>query len=194
MPKTLHTRAKPISRYFSLVMVSFKQEGVMGKIRTIYLIPIFGLIALCSIFAWAQKNSETEKGRISLAAIGVTPEQKTQIDAMWKLKLQKHRQAVTDLKTLNRYVKDTLMSEKEIRETLERFRLKRIEMQKKIDKAEEALIKSLSPRAQLHLTVFGILDNGLPRRTTKTQTDKEVGQKNNGVSTPVEQPPSNTLK
>ena len=166
----------------------------MAKTRTIYLIPILGCIALCSIFAWAQKNSETEKGRISLADIGVTPEQKTQIDAMWKLKLQKHRQAVKDLKTLNRYVKDTLMSEKEIRETLERFRAKRKEMQNQIDQAEDAIIKSLTPRAQLHLTVFGILDNGLPRRTTKTQTDKEIAQKNNGVSTPVEQPPSNTLK
>ena len=166
----------------------------MVKLRILYLIPIFGLITICSILAWGQKNSETEKERISLAEIGVTPEQKTQIDAMWKLKLQKHRQAVMDLKTLNRYVKDSLMSEKEIRETLERFRSKRIEMQNEIDKAEDALIKRLTPRAQLHLTVFGILDNGLPRRTTKTQSDKEVGQKNNGVSTPVEATPSNTLK
>ena len=166
----------------------------MGKIRKIYLIPILGCVALCSIFAWAQKNSENEKERISLAEIGVTPEQKTQIDAMWKLKLQKHRQAVKDLKTLNRYAKDTLMSEKDIRETLERIRAKRKKMQDQIDQAEEALIKSLAPRAQLHLTVFGILDNGLPRRTTKTQTNKEIGQKNNGVSTPVEQPSSNTLK
>ncbi|RKU26937.1 hypothetical protein C6497_12905 [Candidatus Poribacteria bacterium] len=166
----------------------------MMKKRNIYLIPILGCIALCSIFAWAQKNSETQQGRISLAEIGVTPEQKSQIDAMWKLKLQKHRQAVEDLKTLNRYVKDTLMSEKEIKETLEKVRSKRKEMQDKIDKAEETLIKHLSPRAQLHLTVFGILDNGLPRRTTRTQTNKKVEQKNSDNSTSVEQPLSNILK
>ncbi|MCG9127819.1 hypothetical protein JT359_09500 [Candidatus Poribacteria bacterium] len=166
----------------------------MGKTRNIYSILILGCIVFCSIFAWAQKNSQTEKEKVSLAEIGVTPEQKTQIDAMWKLKLQKHRKAVKDLKTLNRYVKDTLISEKEIRETLEKFRRERVELQGQIDKAEETLIKSLTPRAQLHLTVFGILDNGLPRRTTKTQAGKETGQKNSGLTTPVEQPQSNTSK
>lgn len=157
-------------------------------------VQILGCVLFCCVFASAQKNEEKVKAGISLADIGVTPEQTTQIDAMWKLKRQKHIQAVTDLKTLNRFVKDSLMNEKEIRQTLEKFRSERKEIQNQIDKAEEALILSLAPRAQLHLTVFGILDNGLPRRIQRTQEDKEEGQKNSDASTPVEQPPVNTSK
>ena len=157
-------------------------------------VQICGCVLLCCVFAVAQKNEDTVKEGITLADLGVTPKQKTQIDAMWKLKRQKHIQAVNDLKTLNRFVKDSLIGEKEIQETLKKYRTKRKEMQVQIDKAEEALIKTLSPRAQLHLTVLGILDNGLPRRTMKTQTDKEAGQKNNDAPTPAEQSQDKTLQ
>ena len=150
-------------------------------------VQIFGCVVLCCVFAVAQQNENTAKKGITLADLGITPEQKTQIDAMWKLKRQKHIQAAKDLKTLNRFVKDSLISEKEIQETLKKFRTKRKEMQDAVNKAEEALIETLSPRAQLHLTVLGILDNGLPRRTSRTQADKEAGQKNNDVPTPAEQ-------
>ncbi len=150
-------------------------------------VQICGCVMLCCVFAVAQKNEDPAKEGITLADLGVTPEQKTQIDAMWKLKRQKHTQAVKDLKTLNRFVKDSLIDEKEIQETLKKFRTKRKGMQDQIDKAEEALIKTLSPRAQLHLTVLGILDNGLPRRTMRTQADKAAGQKNNDAPTPAEQ-------
>lgn len=153
---------------------------------------ICGCVMFCCVFALAQKNEDTVKEGITLADLGVTPEQKTQINAMWKLKRQMHIQAVKDLKTLNRYVKDALISEKEIKETLKKFRTKRKKMHDEIDKAEEALIKTLSPRAQLHLTVLGILDNGLPRRMTRTQADKEAGQKNSDVPTPAKQPKDKT--
>ncbi len=164
----------------------------MRKMWIKRVVQICGCVVLCCVFAWAQKNEETVKEGITLADLGVTSEQKTQIDAMWKLKREKHIQAVKDLKTLNRFVKDSLISEKEIQETLKKNRTKRKEMQDKINKAEEALIEALSPRAQLHLTVLGILDNGLPRRTMRTQADKAAAQKNSDVPTPAEQSQNKT--
>ncbi len=153
---------------------------------------ICGCVVLFSILAWSQNNEEPVKEGITLADLGVTVEQKTQIDAMWKLKRQKHAQSVKDLKTFNRLVKDSLIGDKEIQETLKKVRTKRKAMQIQIDKAEEALIKTLSPRAQLHLTILGILDNGLPRRIVKNQEDKTEGQKNNDTPIPVEQPVERT--
>jgi len=164
-------------------ILSLCEEEIMKNKWHLRFIQIFGCIALCSILAWAQKDNEpikqdvTVSEGITLSDLGVTEEQKNQIEAMWKLKRQKHVQAVTDLKTFNRLIKDTLIGDKEIQETLKKIRLKRKTMHKQIEEAEEALIKTLSPRAQLHLTVLGILDNGLPRRTAKTTEKKEVGQK-----------------
>lgn len=172
---------KPIT-----VLLSLAKVEMMKKKWITRFIQICGFVALCSILAWAQKDSEPSKEGITLSDLGVTEEQKNQIEAMWKLKRQKHVQAVTDLKTFNRLVKDTLIGDKEIRETLKKVRLKRKTMQKQIDEAEEALIKTLSPRAQLHLTVLGILDNGLPRRMTKTSENKGVGQKNIDVPNPID--------
>ena len=159
----------------------------MTKLWTKRTIQICCGLLLCSLFVWAQKDDEPAKEGITLTDLGVTTEQKNQIDAMWKLKRQKHLQAVKDLKTLNRLVKDTLMSDEHIRETLKTIRTKRIELQKKIDKAEAELIKVIPPRAQLHLTVLGVLDNGLPRRTTKTQADKEGKEKGEDALTVPEQ-------
>ena len=150
-------------------------------------IQIIGCVLLCCIIAWAQKDEELVKEGITLTDLGVTAEQKTQIETMWKLKRQKHLEAVKDLKTLNRLVKDSLIGDEEIRKTLEEFRNERKELQKQIDKAETTLIKVLSPRAQLHLTVLGVLDNGLPRRIVKTQGGKEVPEKSKYVPTPTEQ-------
>ena len=150
-------------------------------------IQILGCVVLCSIFAWAQKDEELMKEGLTLTDLGVTAEQKTQIEAMWKLKRQKHLEAVKDLKTLNRLVKDSLIKDEEIRKTLEKFRDKRKELQKQIDKAEKEIIEILSPRAQLHLTVLGVLDNGLPRRIMKTQSDKATPKKNSNAPSPTEQ-------
>ncbi len=151
-------------------------------------IQILGCVVLCSIFAWAQKDEGLVKEGLTLTDLGVTAEQKTQIEAMWKLKRQKHLEAVKDLKTLNRLVKDSLIKDEEIRKTLEKFRTKRKELQKQIDKAEKEIIEVLSPRAQLHLTVLGVLDNGLPRRIVKTQSDKATPKKNSNVPSPTEHP------
>ena len=88
---------------------------------------------------------------------------------------------------MNRLIKDSLIKDEEIRKTLEKFRDKRKELQKQIDKAEQEIIEVLSPRAQLHLTVLGVLDNGLPRRIAKTQSDKAIPKKNSNAPSPTEQ-------
>ena len=111
----------------------------------------------CCVFAWAQKGEDTVKESLTLADLGVTSEQKIQINAMWKLKRQKHIQAIKDLKTVNRFVKDSLIGDDEIRETLEKFRTKRKEMQDQIDKAEKALTQTLSPTGTTSSDGFGYL-------------------------------------
>lgn len=127
-------------------------------------------VALCGVIAWAQKG-ENEQAR-TLADLGVTPEHQAQLKALWELKRQMEIQAVKDLKTLNRFAKDSLVTDAEIQETLDKFRAKRKETQARIDKTEEALIEILPTQAQLHLTLLGILDNGVPRKITKSQTSK----------------------
>lgn len=125
--------------------------------------------ALWGILAWAQKNGDTEKG-ITLADLGVKAAQKTQIEEMWELKRQKQIQALDAWKILNRLAKDSLAEEAQIQETLDLFRAKRKELQEQIAEIEEGLLQTLPTRAQLHLTLLGVLDNGLPPRTAKSQT------------------------
>ena len=148
---------------------------------------VFGMlicVALFGVIAWAQKNSnETQKG-VTLADLGVTETQKTEIEALWELKRQKQIAAVANLKTLNRLVKDSLVEDTEIQETLNAFRVKRQAMQKQIDEVEEGLVQTLPPRAQLHLTVLGVLDNGIPRKISRSQTSKQTGE---NPKSPVEQ-------
>ena len=127
-------------------------------------------VALCGVIAWAQKG-ENAQAR-TLADLGVTPEHQAQLKALWELKRQMEIQAVKDLKTLNRFAKDSLVTDAEIQETLDKFRAKRKETRARIDKTEEALIEILPTQAQLHLTLLGILDNGVPRKITKSQTSK----------------------
>ena len=134
-------------------------------------------VALFGVIAWAQKsNNEGEKG-VTLADLGVTEAQQNEIKALWELKRQKQIQAVANLKTLNRLVRDSLAEDTEIQETLDEFRMKRKEMQEGIDKIEEGLIQTLPSRAQLHLTVLGVLDNGIPRKMSKSQTSKKTDEK-----------------
>jgi hypothetical protein len=133
-------------------------------------------VAFFGVIAWAQKSSnESEKG-VTLADLGVTEVQQTEIKALWELKRQNQIQAVADLKTLNRLVRDSLAEDAEIQETLDVFRAKRKEMQERIDKIEEGLVQTLPPRAQLHLTVLGVLDNGIPRKMSRTQTSKKTNE------------------
>ncbi len=133
-------------------------------------------VALFGVIAWAQKGEHKNEQARTWADLGVTPEHQTQLKALWALKRQKEIQAVKDLKTLNRFAKDSLATDAEIQDTLEKFRVKRKETQGKIDKAEEALIEILPTQAQLHLTLLGILDNGVPRKITKPQTNKKTAE------------------
>lgn len=133
-------------------------------------------VALFSVIAWAQKNNNENQKGVTLADLGVTEAQKTQIEALWELKRQKQIQAVADLKTLNRLVRDSLAVDVEIQEKLDAFRAKRMEMQERIDEIEEELIQTLPTRAQLHLTVLGVLDNGIPRKMTRSQNDKKTDE------------------
>ena len=125
---------------------------------------------------WAQKTEEgTKKEGVTLEALGVTPEQKAQIKALWELKRQRHRQAIENLKLLNRLAKDKMASDDAVREVLKKFHQQRFAQEQKVKIAEENLIKSLPPRAQLHLTVLGVLDNGLPLRQFSAAPKKEDG-------------------
>ena len=100
-------------------------------------------VALFGVIAWAQKNNNENQKGVTLADLGVTEAQKTQIEALWELKRQKQIQAVTDLKTLNRLVKDSLAADAEIQEKLDAFRVKRKGIQERIDEVEEELIQTL---------------------------------------------------
>lgn len=135
-------------------------------------IGILVMLAACGVIAWAQKHSSTEKGT-TLADLGVTEEQKTQIKAMWELKRQKQIQAAKSLHTLNQLAKDSRVEDATIQKTLAEMRAKRQETQQQIEQAEEALTQTLPPRAQLHLTLLGVLDNGLPRRIVRQQPENK---------------------
>ena len=142
------------------------------QITVKHILGILICVLLCGVIAWAQKNDENKQGQ-TLADLGVTEAQQTQLKALWELKRQKRIQAVDDLKTLNRLAKDSLAEAAEIQETLDKFRAKRKEVQEQIEGIEEGLVQTLPTRAQLHLTLLGVLDNGIPRRTAKAQTNKE---------------------
>ena len=128
-------------------------------------------VVLCGVLAWAQKGSDENQKGITLVDLGVTEEQKVQLEELWDMKRQKDIQAINDLKTLNRLAKDSLVEDAEIQETLDKFRAKRKEMRGQIEASEEELIQTLPTQAQLHLTLMGVLDNGIPRRTKKAQTN-----------------------
>ena len=139
----------------------------MKKLWLSLVLSLLILMTLFGFFAQAQKRNKdtTNANGITLTDLGVTDAQKTKLKALWELKRQKHIQSVKDLKTLNRLAKDSVASTTEIRETLNKFRHARRKQEQDIEVAEDELIKTLPPRAQLHLTILGILDNGLtPRR------------------------------
>ena len=77
------------------------------------------------------------------------------------------------LQSLNHLAKDSHVADAEIQTTLAEMREKRKALQQQIEKAEDALTQTLSPRAQLHLTLLGVLDNGLPRRIGRQQNEKK---------------------
>ncbi len=133
-------------------------------------------IALCGVIAWAQTREAKNEQARTWADLGVTAGHRTELEALWELKRQKEIQAVKDLKTLNRFAKDSLVEDAEIQATLDEFRAKRKKAQEQIEKMEEELLETLPTQAQLHLTLFGILDNGVPRRITKSQPGKKTDE------------------
>ena len=146
-----------------------------------YISLLLALLALAIFFGfvtWAQKTEDgTKKEGVTLEALGVTPEQKTQIKALWELKRHRYRQAIENLKPLNRLAKDKMASEDQIREVLKKFHQQRLAQEQKVKTAEENLIESLPPRAQLHLIILGVLDNGLPPRFSAAPKKEDNTQK-----------------
>ena len=142
---------------------------------------VFFLLIFMTIFgflAWAQKSREEvpEDQGVTLTDLGVTEAEKSKLRLLWELKRQKQIQAIESLKKLNRLAKDPMTPVDEIRETLEKSRQKRRKQEQQIQVAEDELIKTLPLRAQLHLTILGILENGLtPRRSTMSQRRKKEG-------------------
>ena len=154
------------------------------------ILAILMCVVLCGVLAWAQKSSDENKKGVTLVDLGVTEAQKTQLEGLWDLKRQKDIQAINDLKTLNRLAKDSLVADAEIQGTLDQFRAKRKEMQGQIEEIEEALIQTLPTQAQLHLTLMGVLDNGIPRRTKKAPANKNANK--NTDETPKPSPEQRT--
>ncbi len=146
----------------------------MRKLRIGVLLSLTVVAIAAGLMAQAQKDDAAEEG-VTLAQLGVTEEQKTQIKALWEQKRQVHIQAVSDLKILNRLARDKGASEDKIGETLQKLRQGRQTQKQEIQTAEEALIETLPVRAQLHLTILGVLDNGLTRRIGRGRT-REGGE------------------
>lgn len=140
-----------------------------------HILVILICVAFFGVIAGAQKNNNDESREgTTLEDLGVTETQKAELEELWNLKRQKDIQAINDLKTLNRLAKDSLVEDIEIQKTLDEFRTKRKEMQERIEKIEVELVQILPTRAQLHLTLMGVLDNGIPRRIKKAQTHKNT--------------------
>lgn len=128
-----------------------------------------GVVCSLAVFAivfglMAQKDDAATEGNVTLAKLGVTEAQKTQVKALWELKRQAHIQALNDLKILNRLARDKVASDDKIGATLKELRQRRLKLKQGVQSAEEKLIETLPVRAQLHLTILGVLDNGLTRR------------------------------
>ena len=150
----------------------------MRRDRTCFFVSLLISITACAVLvgmlAWAQKAEEpTESRGITLADLGVTTEQTDRIKALWELKRQKHIKAVENLRLLNRLAKDFVVSDDEIGETLKKLRQSLLDREKKIKSAEEKLIEELPYRAQLHLTILGVLENGLTPRRFGTTSPKD---------------------
>ena len=127
----------------------------------------------------------------TLVDLGVTAAQKAQLEELWDLKRQKDIQSINDLKTLNRLAKDSLVEDIEIQKTLDEFRAKRKQMQGQIEKIEEELVQTLPTRAQLHLTLMGVLDNGIraerrSHKPTRPQTQHLNRRQNSRCNKKVE--------
>ena len=145
----------------------------MRKLSVGALLSLTTLAIVFGLVAQAQKDDAAAENSVTLAKLGVSEDQKTQIKALWELKRQAHIRALKDLKILNRLARDEVASEDKIGETLQRLRKRRLTTKRKIRSAEESLIETLPVRAQLHLTILGVLENGLTRRIGRAR-EKET--------------------
>ena len=156
-----------------------RQDMRKLSIGVLLSLTVFAIFA--GLMVQAQKDDAAENG-VTLAELGVTDDQKTQIKALWELKRQAHIQALNDLKILNRLARDKVASDEKIGETLKELRQRRLTLKQGIQSAEEELIETLPIRAQLHLTILGVLDNGLTRRIGRGRNGGEgLKTKNSGV-------------
>ncbi len=146
----------------------------MRKLSIGALLSLTALAIAFGLMARAQKDDAATEDSVTLAKLGVSETQKTQIKALWELKRQAHIQALNDLKILNRLARDKVASEEKIGEALRKLRQRRISTKQEIRTAEESLIETLPVRAQLHLTILGVLDNGLTRRIGRTRGKEAV--------------------
>ena len=152
----------------------------MPKFYINFVLALLVFAIFFGVATWAQKTGEgAQKGGGTLEALGVTPEQKAQIKALWELKRQTRRQVIENLKPLNRLAKDKIAPDADVREVLKKFRQHHLAQEQKVKMAEEDLIKSLPSRAQLHLTILGVLDNGLPPRLSTAPKKEDNTQKPN---------------
>ena len=142
------------------------------------------LLVCATFFGFVTSAQKMEDGDrkegVTLEALGVTAAQKERIKALWEFKRQSRRQAIENLKPLNRLAKDRMTSDEEVRKILKKFHQQRLAQEQKVKIAEENLLKSLPPRAQLHLTILGVLDNGLPPRFSAAPKKADNTQKPNG--------------
>ena len=150
----------------------------MLKICISFVLALLISVAFFGFVTGAQKTEDgTQKEGVTLEALGVTAEQKERIKALWEFKRQSRRQAIENLKPLNQLAKDKMVSDEEVREILKEFHQQRLAQEQKVKMAEENLLKSLPPRAQLHLTILGVLDNGLPPRFSAAPKKEDNTQK-----------------
>ena len=136
----------------------------MRKLSLSVVLSLTVFVIVFGLMAQAQKDDSSTENNITLAKLGVTEDQKTRIKALWELKRQAHIRALSDLKILNRLARDKVASEDKIGEALRKLRQRRLTEKQEIQSAEKALIETLPVPAQLHLTILGVLDNGLTRR------------------------------
>ena len=92
-----------------------RQDMRKLSIGVLLSLTVFAIFA--GLMVQAQKDDAAENG-VTLAELGVTDDQKTQIKALWELKRQAHIQALNDLKILNRLARDKVASDDKIGETL----------------------------------------------------------------------------
>lgn len=98
----------------------------------------------------------------ALNRLKLTEDQRKTVMELVNAKLEAGRKAREEVRELRRLIRDRNASEEELRKALMDFRRRRAQDRDKILNMEERLIKSLTARAALQLTVIGVLENGLP--------------------------------